>query len=363
MNKKDLSLAAQTMFAELLQRSLDADFDDRYDERGLFVRRRRRNKLYWYYKRFHDGAHHEEYVGPVSDLIINERVKRFETIKSDFKQRQEMVRALAAARLPTPDRLTGDIVEALYRAGFFRLRGVLVGTVAFQGYAGLLGVRLESTAVMTQDADFAQFWGISQAIGESMPPMLDVLRAVDETFRDIPALDDPFITTRYRNASGYDVEFLTPNRGSDEHQRGPARMPALGGASAQPMRHLDFLIHEPERTVLLHMGGVPVSVPRAERYAIHKLIVAVERDNQVKANKDVMQAGALIRALSEKRPIELAQAWQIAWDSGPRWREKLQSGFERLPTEDRDLFDRVRERAEEAKRRTRSGRSRRTPSS
>jgi len=39
---------------------------------------------------------------------------------------------------------------------------------------------------------------------------------------------------------------------------------------------------EPERSVLLHAGGVPVTIPRAERYAVHKLIVAVDRVNQAK---------------------------------------------------------------------------------
>ena len=34
----DLSLASQTMFAELLQRCLDAEFDELYNERGRFVR-------------------------------------------------------------------------------------------------------------------------------------------------------------------------------------------------------------------------------------------------------------------------------------------------------------------------------------
>ena len=38
----DLSLASQTMFAELLQRCLDAEFDELYNERGRFVRVRSR---------------------------------------------------------------------------------------------------------------------------------------------------------------------------------------------------------------------------------------------------------------------------------------------------------------------------------
>lgn len=327
----DITLATQTMFAELQQRCLDAEFDEHYTERGNFKRRRRKGKLYWYYVRAEDGRRHEEYVGPASDTAISERINRFATIKSDFRQRQEMVRALTAARLPVPDSITGGVVEAMWKAGFFRLRGVLVGTVAYQCYAGLLGVRLGPATLMTQDADFAQFWGIANSIDDRIPHVLDVLRKVDPSFREIPSLSDPFFTARYQNADGFKAEFLTPNRGSDDHQSKLSRMKALGGAGAQPLRHLDYLIHEPERSVLLFRGGTPVTIPRAERYAIHKLIVAAERREQVKSNKDVTQAATLIGALARHRPIELADAWDTAMESGPRWRSKLLSGHERLP--------------------------------
>ena len=41
-----------------------------------------------------------------------------------------------------------------------------------------------------------------------------------------------------------------------------------GVSGAQPLRHLDFLIHDPERSLLLAKGGIPVTIPRAERYAV-----------------------------------------------------------------------------------------------
>jgi hypothetical protein len=354
----DLSLAAQTLFAELVQRALDAEFDERYNERGGFVRKRIKNRLFWYYQRRVGEKVEREYVGPVRDEAINERVKRFSSIKSDYKQRREMVQALIAARLPRPDPLGGAVVEALARAGFFRLRGVLVGTLAYQCYAGLLGVRLTGTALMTQDADFAQFWGVSKDIGESLPPMLEILETIDPTFAKIPHLRDPFVTTGYRNAAGFRVEFLTPNRGSEKHQDAPARMPALGGVSAQPLRHLDYLIHEPERSVLLHGGGVAVTIPRAERFAVHKLIVAAARRDRAKSNKDVAQAGALIEALASKRPFELAEAWEDAWAVGPQWRGKLESGAARLSDDMRARLEEAREKRVAALRRSRRKRVR-----
>lgn len=333
-----IGLAAQTMFAELLSRCLDAEFDDAFDERGSFLKKRIKGRAYWYHQRKIENRIVSRYVGPDSDRSIGERVERFADIKSDFIERREMVRALVAAGLPAADALTGKVVEAMWKAGYFRLRGVLVGTVAYQAYAGLLGTKLSGAALQTQDVDFAQFWGISKSIGESMPPMLEVLRGADPTFREIPHLADPLVATGYRNAVRYRVEFLTPNRGSAKFQGRPVRMPALGGTAAQPLRHLDFLMHEPERSALLHGGGVPVTVPRAERYAVHKLIVAAERENQAKARKDILQVGQLIGILAEQRPLELAEAWDTAWSAGPRWRTKLARGRARLGAEAEELL-------------------------
>ncbi len=335
-----IGLASQTTFAELLQRCLDAEIDEEFSEDGYFKKRRRERRYYWYF-RSAGRQKSERYVGPVTDKSISDRVKRFADLKSDFRERQSLVRGLVASGLPEPDPLSGRIVEAMWRAGFFRLRGVLVGTLAFQCYVGVLGLDVRGRPLQTQDADFAQFWGISQNIGESMPPILDVLCSVDATFSPVPHLDDPLVSVRYRNAQRYAVDLLVPNRGSDEHQGRPARMKALGGAGAQPLRHLDFLIHLPERSVLLHKAGVPVTVPRAERFAVHKLIVAASRTDQLKSSKDVQQAETLLAALRRQRPLELADAWREAWETGPRWREKMDAGRERLSDDGRAAIDDV----------------------
>jgi hypothetical protein len=328
---KEIDLAAQTLFAELLQRSLDAEFDAEYRENGNFSKKRSKDREYWHYQ-WRDGDKiRNKYVGPASDASITNRVRRFATLKASFKRRQTLVRALIAAGLPTPDPLSGRVVEALWKAGFFRLRGVLVGTLAFQAYAGVLGIELGRRPLMTQDADFAQFWGVSENIGESIEPPLKILQGIDETFRRVPNISDPFVSTRYRNRQDYLVDFLTPNRGSEHHQGKVVRMRALAGSGAMPLRHLDFLIHEPERSVLLHAGGVPVTIPRAERYAVHKLIVAVDRVNQAKSVKDIEQAAILIDALAVRRPAELTEAWETAWNTGKEWRRKLESGRGRLP--------------------------------
>jgi hypothetical protein len=336
-----LPLAHQTLYAELQQQVLDAAFDDQFPENGTFVTRERKGRIYWYYEGYEttsggatEARKYSKYVGPQDAPEIAKRVEAFRRTKTSFRERRALVTSLRDAGLPTPPPFVGEVVEALWKAGIFRLRGVLVGTLAYQTYAGLLGVRLPVAPIMTGDLDFAQFHSVSMLIDDSMPPMLETLQAVDKTFREQPPLDGNAVTA-YVNDKNFRVEFLTPNRGSDDNVGQPAKMPALGGASAQALRYLDFLITNPVQAVLLHKGGVPVTVPAPERYAVHKLIVAVQRKNDAngmtKARKDAQQAGHLIEALTlNSRQADLGFAWMEAWDRGPRWRENLAAGRKRL---------------------------------
>jgi hypothetical protein len=84
---------------------------------------------------------------------------------------------------------------------------------------------------------------------------------------------------------------------------------------------------------------------------VHKLIVAVERQDQVKSQKDLKQAETLIEVLTVKRPLELASARQAAWDSGPRWRTKLEAARERLSEHAQEDLNLVLARAKTSRKR------------
>jgi hypothetical protein len=307
----------QTMVSELIQRSLDAVFTSEFSPDGWFVSVEVKGRSYWYFDRPDGkGGKTRRYVGPADDTELTKRVDGFKELKETTRSRHQLVSTLIRqARLPRPDPETGAVVQALADAGFLRLRGVLVGTVAFQTYSAFLGIRLPDTAMQTGDADFAQFHSISVAVEDTISPVLDVLKRVDETFREVPHPTDGRSTTRFVSRSGFQVEFLTPNTGSADHDGQPTAMPALGGASAVPLRFLDFLIHNTVRTVLLYKAGVPVLVPAPERYAIHKLIVAARRlaegESATKARKDIRQATLLIEALAQlHQHIDFASAFR-----------------------------------------------------
>ncbi|WFU51600.1 nucleotidyltransferase family protein [Sinorhizobium terangae] len=341
---KQIDLIYRTMTAELGQRLLDASFSADFPVEGRFVRVNNKGRKYWYFDQPGEDEGYRQkrrYVGPADDPEINKRVEDFRAIKDDAKGRRKLVTTLVReAGLPAPEPFSGDVVEALAHAGIFRLRACLVGTVAFSTYAGHLGVRLPAASMMTSDADFAQDYAISAEIGDSLPPILEILQGVDPTFRPIPHRSGSPRSTAFKNRAGYKVEFLTGNRGSDDYLDKPADMPALGGASADPLRFMDFLIYEPVRAVLLHKSGISVIVPAPERYAVHKLIVAsrrvVDTIGAAKREKDLRQAILLFDALNASNRLDdLSDALKEAWERGEAWRHAIQAGMGYMPRKEK----------------------------
>lgn len=330
---KLIDLMYQTMLAELGQRSFDAAWTADFPSSGRFTPVTVKNRRYWYFDQPDgSGGRTRRYVGPADDSEIASRVAMFLEQKDDLRARRRMVSSLTReGGMIAPDSMSGDVVEALATGGLFRLRGVLIGTVAFQTYSGILGVRLPMAAILTGDADIAQDYAISAEVNDSLPPIIELLRGVDPTFRPVPHRSGAAAASSFQTASGYRVEFLTSNRGSDDYMDQPARMPALGGASADPLRFLDFLIRDPVRTILLHKSGISTLVPAPERYAVHKLIVASRRradgGSAIKRDKDVMQAELLFEALLEtRRASDLALVYNEAWGRGEGWQEGIRTG-------------------------------------
>jgi len=342
---KEIDLMFRTMFAELVQRSLDGQFQADFPLEGRFVPATVKDRQYWYFDLPTREGNKRSYVGPKSDPDITARVEGFREIKDSMKARRSLVTALVRqGGLAAPDRFAGDITEILAKGGLFRLRAVLIGSVAFQAYSGLLGVRLPAASLMTGDADFAQDFAISAEVADSIPPVLTLLQSVDPSFRPVPHQADRARVTAFVNAADYRVEFLTGNRRSDDHSGKPSTMPALGGASAENLRFLDFLIYEPIRTVLLHKSGVVVNVPAPERYAVHKLIVASRRRDDAaggsERDKDILQVSLLGEAMAQtRRQGDLAMAYSEAWERGASWQEAIRAGMAMMDNKARQALE------------------------
>jgi hypothetical protein len=331
---REISLAARTAYADLVERCFAAAFEQSFASEGAFTAKTIRGRRYWYFQTSNGEKRHQAYVGPETEELLKQ-IERHRSVRDDERDRRSVVSMLVrSAYLPGPDRRIGEIVAALQQAGVFRLRAVLVGTIAYQTYSAMLGVRLPIATMQTGDVDIAQHRTISFAAKDSTPPPLEILRQVDPSFRPTPHASDPRSSTSYRATGGLRVDFLTPNRGADAEE--PVALPSLS-TDAQPLRFLDYLIHEPVRAVLLHGPGVPVLAPAPERYALHKLIITQRRrEGSEKRSKDVEQAEALLDAITSRKNHELTTAWAEVWARGKTWRRLLGQGTSLLSVAVRD---------------------------
>jgi hypothetical protein len=329
----DIPLMLQTTYAELLDRTRAAAFSAAFPNNGGFVAKTVRGRPYWYFQTAGAQGQEQKYVGPETPELL-ERIATHRAARTYQRDQRSLIAMLVrAGNCPVPRHDVGELIAALAGSGVFRLRGVLVGTVAYQAYPAMLGVRLPATLVQTEDVDVAQFADVSAAMGDGTPPMQDILREVDASFRSVPHID-PARSVSYMAASGLRVDFLTPNRGRDTEE--PRSLPALG-TDAQPLRFLDFLIRDPEPAVMLHGTGILVSVPAPQRFALHKLIVARRRrEGDGKREKDLRQARALLDVLVDRRPHELRAAWTEAFRRGKTWQRLMGEGLGLLPPATRD---------------------------
>ncbi len=280
---------------------------------------------YWYVRQRIGEKTIQKYVGPDTPEI-QERIREAAAAneeKQAFERRcSSMVAQLRAAGVPTLDRDTGKVLNAMSKSGVFRLGGTLIGTHAFRLYSAELGVRFENTLAVTGDVDIAAFENLKLVIEEQVDP------ALPETFKDLslepaPGLDRKNRPTKWVMGRGgaTEVEFLVPRMRADSSV---LKLDPLG-VYAQALPFLNFLIADPIPAVALYRSGVLVQIPRPEHYAVHKLIVATRRRSSatLKAKKDLAQAEVLFEVLLEDRPAELADSLETALTKGPAWREAI----------------------------------------
>ena len=340
---KKIDMASSVLFSQLSSSIHDIGFIDNIPIDGVFFKKTIKDREYWYCKNV-ASQNRNIYIGSCSNDEINQRVADYKAIQESSmnirKQNRIIVSSLKNLGFPAPDIKSGNILSAIADTGFFRLRGVLIGSFAFQTYQGILGVKLNNANMVTFDVDLAKFHSISVGIDDHIESIEKKLLLIDNSFKPIGMPLNDLPPVKFRNSEGFVVEFLTPNNSSNDYSGKPAKMPSLN-MGATPLRFLDFLIHNPVNGIILHRSGIPVCVPSPDRYAIHKLIVAERRiidSHQFdKRNKDLMQASQIIQAYDlNQMNEELAYTWIEAYDRGPTWKEILLKSFNKI---DKDISD------------------------
>ena len=326
---RSFPLSVHTTYQDLLQAHAVRAISDISGK--PFLRDMGEKGQYWYARQRIGDRTIQKYIGPDAPEI-RERIEAAQAASEEaqaFDRRcASMVAQLRAAGVLALDRNTGKVLNAMSKSGVFRLGGTLVGTHAFRLYSAELGVQFDDALAVTSDVDIAAFENLKLVIKDEVDP------ALPETFNDLKLRPAPNMDRKNRptkwvmgTEGGTEVEFLVPRMLQDSEI---LKLEPLG-VYAQALPFLNFLIAEPIPAVALYRSGVLVQIPRPERYAVHKLIVAARRhkSSALKAKKDLAQAEILFEILSEDRPGELANALTSAIERGPAWREALKASQEK----------------------------------
>ena len=293
--------------------------------RGDFTTKEVKGVVYHYFQAMLPGGRTQIYIGPDSDetqSLIEAKRSGENGVQLDVKMLQRLAAQIIAGGV---DPLMPDmarVIDRLASSGVFQAGGVIVGTVAFQVYGSLLGVKWNRDARLTQDIDVASSDNVAIAVPNlqaDVPAAIDSLRM---GFFPVPRLSRKEPSTSYAiRGKTLRVDLLTPaQRGATA----PVFIRRLN-AAATPLRYLDYILEDPMRAVML--AGTPclINVPRPARYALHKLILSQERDVSAtdKKAKDLRQASLLIGLLKEERPGDLALAFENLANRGNRWVKKI----------------------------------------
>lgn len=332
-----LDLATRTLFAEFQEtvRSRSA-IEAELAEGKTYVRKTVKGKVYWYEQRYEGGQARQTYFGPSgeeNDELITKAREDHRDGKASLKKLAAIEARQAAmlrkSGLPVLDRRMALLLGRFSDVGLTHRSGVLIGTLAYAAYSGMMGSLFERSTLTTQDIDIARDDRV-----EIVSPTIDLKTLLAERgleCRAVPSLSKKALPSSYVTSDGIRIDFLVPLRGK---AREVVRMPRVAGAGATALRFLDYLIEDPVEAVLVApAGGIAVTVPRPDRFAIHKLIVAAYRPvtESAKKEKDLHQAGQLIAVLAEERRRELKAAFRAAAKAGKKWERAVRDSLELLP--------------------------------
>jgi hypothetical protein len=253
-----------------------------------------------------DGRKRDQYLGPASAPGADELERRWRRRVEDEKGIRASIRLLSREgyALLSPKHLAALV--PLAEAGMFGAGGILVGTHAFEAIVNRLGIR--AAAFPTEDLALARPGRLSL---EGVPDggLLEMLRRSGVDFVEVPPLERgaPSASFKERGRSRFTVDLLVPASGNDV---GIAAVPELK-AYATALPYLRYLLGETQPgAALSNHGAIAVRLPTAERFALHKLLVAQRREGRPeKSRKDLGQAAVLMAALGEIQPGALEAAF------------------------------------------------------
>ncbi|RJX34693.1 MAG: hypothetical protein C4525_06475 [Desulfarculus sp.] len=291
--------------------------------------RRRAGGGYWYLRTYAGGQERREvYLGREDEPWVSRLLGRIERRRSALVELREVNRALkklgekggAVARHDLHP-IVREVFIALGKEGMWRAGAMLVGSWCFMVYQNYCGV--EFFPLRTLDIDIA----------------VELPYRGDD--KDLGALFESLgFRQEYNRAGGsvtYEtgeikVELLSELKGEGRKKKNP--QVKKSGVAPTEVRYLSLLFDNPMRIKIKGVGEV--SAPSLAAFFLHKLLVAGERKEPAKQEKDLLQAAAAAKSLA--RPPELRTDLQRIWDGLPQgWRKRIlkqKSSLQHLPADD-----------------------------
>lgn len=328
---EELSLTAQTAYAQALDAALSADhLRSVADLPGSFAQKVVKGNPYWYYQYTEpSGKLKQVYVGP-DNAVVRGLIDR--AGQAGVGQRlvplARSAMSLGCASV-LPKHL--KVIARLADYGFFRAGGVLIGTHAFLAYGNMLGLRWGDSS-LTHDIDFAH---AGKRVSLALPATIEVkthnaIDSLEMGFLPVSGLSGKSGAT-YLNPKEpeFRLDFLTVlHRGGEEVFLHPQLNVPL-----QPLKFMEFSLENVQQAVLFGPAGpVLVSVPHPARYALHKLLVYGSREGTfaTKSKKDLQQAAALLAYYQGHGKWDIDEAWVDLMSRGKGWARRAKQGVDAL---------------------------------
>ncbi len=292
---------------------------------GKFIKKKIKGRVYHYFQATLSSGRTQIYLGAESKKIqqmIADKLAGEEHVHAD----EELIRRLgrqiiAGGVVPVPTD-TARIINRLANSGVFLVNGVLIGSVAFQILGTHLGVHLDKAFRTTQDVDPASNIDLSLAVPDIQTDIPAAIDSLKMGFFPVPRLSHKEPSTSYAiRGKTLRIDLLTPKK---KGRTAPVFISRLN-AAAHPLKYLDYLLEEPINVVMISRTPCLVKVPQPARFALHKLIVSMERtiSSTDKKRKDLAQASVLLDILREERPGDIEDARKAIFERGGSWIKKF----------------------------------------
>jgi len=290
---------------------------------AIQIETRGKSRFVYRYRYDAAGKRVVEYLGPEGGEETNARV---EAVSDEIRSGEAFSNAsrdLRKVGFYSADNSTIVTVARLFNAGVFGGGALLVGSHAFGALMNELGASVPFPR--TEDVDIARANRIEIA---ALPEggFLALLQETGLPFVEVPALKRGAPSTSFKvRGRALKVDLLVPAKGEPYRE---VRIPELK-AYAVGLPYFGYLLEDPVQSVLIGRDRiVPVLVPNAGRYCVHKLALYALRSgsDNPKRDKDAFHAAALAAAMAPEQEFVLHEAIDAA---GKMIRAKARAGARR----------------------------------